>query len=315
MSITLDPIGTIAIQQAKCPICQQIFDNWFCPSCGLSKINSKYTIIDGIFGGTYSLNDYRFCRESNLFETFQLCSKCYTTNPYGAKYCRNCGEKMQSYAIDKNGHGWVDLGLSVLWSTEEMDGLYSWMRPHTDRPYTGNFVADDMDEYNEHADKDPASVEWGNKWRMPTREEVEELIEKCAWEKVVIEYVPNSLGAQWGRRNVNAFKVTGPNGNSIFISATKNLPHVNHHLDVDSKNMICCFWTSTQSAEREYCAYRFFYSIEEHCKTDEEKKRAWLSAPLDKHTLFLKEKHPNLLRKNFRQPIRPVADKKWQGQI
>ena len=185
MRITLDPIATIANRQAKCPICQQIFDNWFCPSCGLSKMNSKYAII----GGTYSLHDYRFCRESIFFETFQLCSKCYTTNPYGAKYCRNCGEKMQSYAIDKNGHGWVDLGLSVLWSTEEMDGLYSWMRPHTDRPYTGNFVADDMDEYNEHADKDPASVEWGNKWRMPTREEVEELIEKCAWEKVVIEKV------------------------------------------------------------------------------------------------------------------------------
>ena len=38
MSITLAPIATIANRQAKCPICQQIFDNWFCPSCGLLMV-------------------------------------------------------------------------------------------------------------------------------------------------------------------------------------------------------------------------------------------------------------------------------------
>ncbi len=311
MSITLDPIATIANQQAKCPICQQIFDNWFCPSCGLSKINSKYTIIDGIFGGTYSLNDYRFCRESNLFETFQLCSKCYTTNPYGAKYCRNCGEKMQSYAIDKNGHGWVDLGLSVLWSTEEVAGTYAWMRAWE---FVDGGVT--MNDYDKKEEKDSAADAWGEKWRMPTREEVEELIEKCAWEKVVIEYVPNSLGAQWGRRNVNAFKVTGPNGNSIFI------PTSQHYKDswncknlICNKNMICSFWTSTQATERDTCAYRFFYRIYGYnCTSENEKNALWLSTPFDKNDFFKNNRHP-YTRKYVCNPIRPVADKKWQGHI
>lgn len=45
---------------------------------------------------------------------------------------------------------------------------------------------------------------WGNKWRTPNRTQIEELIEKCTWEKVVNE-------------THNGYKVTGPNGNSIFI--------------------------------------------------------------------------------------------------
>lgn len=53
---------------------------------------------------------------------------------------------------------------------------------------------------------DVATVKWGESWRMPTTEEVKELIEKCSW--------------GWTTLNsVNGYRVTGPNGNSIFLPA------------------------------------------------------------------------------------------------
>lgn len=49
---------------------------------------------------------------------------------------------------------------------------------------------------------DPATANWGNSWRMPTTIEFVELLEKCEWEFVG-----------------SGYKVTGPNGNSIFFPA------------------------------------------------------------------------------------------------
>ena len=72
--------------------------------------------------------------------------------------------------MDKNGHGWVDLGLSILWSTEEMHGSYMWMRTNGN-PWM-NIL---FEEYKRQEVKDSASHEWGDKWRIPTKEEFEEL--------------------------------------------------------------------------------------------------------------------------------------------
>ena len=53
---------------------------------------------------------------------------------------------------------------------------------------------------------DVAHVRWGGSWRMPTVDECQELVEECSW--------------QWITYNgVNGQKVTGPNGNSIFLPA------------------------------------------------------------------------------------------------
>ena len=51
---------------------------------------------------------------------------------------------------------------------------------------------------------DAAHVNWGGNWRMPTVEECEELEIDCEW--------------TWTTQNgINGHKVTGPNGNSIFL--------------------------------------------------------------------------------------------------
>ena len=53
---------------------------------------------------------------------------------------------------------------------------------------------------------DAATANWGGAWRMPTIAEQEELINNCTW--------------TWTTQNgVNGYKVTGPNGNSIFLPA------------------------------------------------------------------------------------------------
>jgi len=51
---------------------------------------------------------------------------------------------------------------------------------------------------------DAATANWGGNWRMPTSGEIAELVEKCEWEITTLN------GAK-------GYKVTGPNGNSIFL--------------------------------------------------------------------------------------------------
>jgi hypothetical protein len=49
---------------------------------------------------------------------------------------------------------------------------------------------------------DPATANWGNNWRMPTTEEIQELVDSCKWEFTG-----------------SGYKVTGTNGKSIFLPA------------------------------------------------------------------------------------------------
>ena len=108
----------------------------------------------------------------------------------------------------------VDLGLSVLWSTwnlgaeNEFDygGLYGLGDPTgyltsicaSDYYYVGVGGSICGTEY------DLATVKWGDDWRLPTSEELEELVTNCSWESET-------------NNNINGVRVTGPNCNSIFI--------------------------------------------------------------------------------------------------
>lgn len=53
---------------------------------------------------------------------------------------------------------------------------------------------------------DVAHIEWGDEWRMPTIAECEELKNECSWEKTMVH-------------GISGYKVTGVNGNSIFMPA------------------------------------------------------------------------------------------------
>lgn len=109
----------------------------------------------------------------------------------------------------------VDLGLSVKWaawnvgasSPEEYGGYFAWGETEEKNGYdwdTYKFVDIYIGDCISGTQYDVAHVRWGGSWRMPTVDEYRELVKECRW--------------QWITYNgVNGQKVTGPNGNSIFL--------------------------------------------------------------------------------------------------
>ena len=104
------------------------------------------------------------------------------------------------------------------------------------------------------ASDDVATAKWGSQWRMPTKEEFEELMDKCSWDHVNFDgYV--------------CYKVTGPSGKSIFFVAEWPEELWLYKSDY--------YWTSTLDAERNQCAYNIFitsnktidiWSIRSNCR-------------------------------------------------
>ena len=116
-----------------------------------------------------------------------------------------------------NGHEYVDLGLSVKWATcnvgattpEEYGDYYAWGETSPKEEYTEencSTYGKQMSDIAGNAQYDAATANWGGSWRMPTYDELEELITKCT--------------LTWITQNgVNGYNVEGPNGNSIFLPA------------------------------------------------------------------------------------------------
>jgi hypothetical protein len=114
-------------------------------------------------------------------------------------------------------HEWVDLGLSVKWATcnvganapEEYGDYFAWGETSPKESYTDDNCLTygvSMTDISGNPQYDAATANWGGTWRMPTQIERQELIESCSWEFIAIN-------------NVNGMRVTGPNGNSIFLPA------------------------------------------------------------------------------------------------
>ncbi|MBP5719601.1 MAG: hypothetical protein J6W82_00880 [Bacteroidales bacterium] len=132
------------------------------------------------------------------------------------------------------GHEWVDLGLSVYWSTcnlgakspEQYGDYYAWgeIAPQKDGKYEWDsyewyyIEGDALTKYNLNSkygnvdnkailddDDDASHVQWEGTWYMPTTEEILELINGCKWTKKTYKNVAGYEG------------VSKKNGNSIFV--------------------------------------------------------------------------------------------------
>ncbi len=139
------------------------------------------------------------------------------------------------YSGEINGYKYVDLGLSVKWATynvgantpEDYGDYFAWGEVETKEIYNwttykwGSGIANSVTKYVNNPQyatydnkttldfsDDVAHVKWGNRWRMPTQSEVEELINSkiCTWKQITY-------------KGVNCQLVTGPNGNSIVLPA------------------------------------------------------------------------------------------------
>ena len=120
----------------------------------------------------------------------------------------------------------VDLGLSVLWSNcnlgasspTDYGGYFAWGEPtgtlwsgegidYDDKGYswnTSNYGGKNPPAEISGTDLDIVAVHWGDGWRMPTNNEMNELITKCRLMRL------EKGGVRW-------LEITGPNGNSINI--------------------------------------------------------------------------------------------------
>ena len=176
-----------------------------------------------------------------------------------------------------NGHEYVDLGLSVKWATcnvgaqspEDYGEFYAWgetraktiytvkgyrFRASGDAPHNVKFSKYDPDDKSgpfskkvlELAD-DVANVKWGGNWRMPTKEEIEELNWNCDW--------------VWTTQNgVTGVKITskveGYTDRSIFIPAAGYRIDSRHLFAGESGE----YWSSTNSMLKTSAYHLYFDS-------------------------------------------------------
>ena len=128
-------------------------------------------------------------------------------------------------------HAYVDLGLpsGLLWATcnvganrpDDYGNYYAWGETKNNKiRYKWSRGKSKLTKYNTNPDygivdnkevldseDDVAHVNWGGKWRMPTEAELQELIDNCTWRWWIMQ------------NGVKGVRVTGSNGNSIFLPA------------------------------------------------------------------------------------------------
>lgn len=116
----------------------------------------------------------------------------------------------------------VDLGLSVNWATHNVGASaphkVGYLIPLGNVTGTKKSAKRHYEEVS--GASDIATVKMGKGWRMPTAQEMLELIDKCEWKQKTIKGVK---GAQ----------VTGPSGESIFLPAPGQCTKLEGHLDLD----------------------------------------------------------------------------------
>ena len=149
------------------------------------------------------------------------------------------------------GHEYVDLGLSVKWATcnvgatspEDYGHYFAWGETTTKSDYSrsncptyGLSISQLQSQgYIDSEGKltaqyDAATANWGGDWRMPTKEEMRELLNNCTW--------------IWTAQNgVNGYNVKGPNGNSIFLPAAG----YRDRSSLDEAGSCGSYWSSTHS--------------------------------------------------------------------
>lgn len=177
--------------------------------------------------------------------------------------------KQDNACNDANHVHAVDLGLSVKWACcnigatkpEEYGGYYAWGETEEKSNYTGDtykwgytdgtITGWNVTKYCVHEScgnvdnktvlepaDDVAHVKWGGSWRMPTLDEIRELVNRCSWE--------------WTSLNgVDGYRVTGPNGNSIFLPAAG----YRYCTEFDNRGTTGRYWSSSLGGNYSYYYY------------------------------------------------------------
>ena len=159
-----------------------------------------------------------------------------------------------------SGYAAVDLGLpsGLYWATcnigasspEEYGDYYAWGETSVKKYYSEENSETYMSRMNDisgDAQYDAARAIWGGQWRMPTKYEMQELLNLCSWEETTFN-------------GIEGYQVTGPNGNSIFLPVAGAKED-----DYIYNKGYASYWTSTphkgDTGNEEYnigCAYGYY---------------------------------------------------------
>jgi len=203
--------------------------------------------------------------------------KAYATNAVGTSY----GEVLSFTTLVStgtlSGHDWVDLGLpsGTKWATCNVGAdsptaygdYFAWGETTPKETYnwsTYRYCNGDFNTFTKYcsnadygndgftdalttleASDDAATANWGSGWRMPTREEMNELKNNCT--------------VTWTTQNgVNGRLFTGPNGNSIFLPAAGQCDGS----ELGAAGGIGLYWSSSLYTYEPHRAwYLYLYSL------------------------------------------------------
>ena len=215
-SVTTAEVTSITIKTAMCGG-NVTFDGWseitargVCWSTSPNPTINDSKTTDGSGIGSFTSNI------TGLADGTTYYVRAYATNSKGTAYGE---EKSFTTLLSINGYDWVDLGLpsGLKWATcnvgattpEGYGNYYAWGETTTKASYDqSNSVTynQEISDFSGNATYDAARANWGSTWRMPTKAEIEELINNCTW--------------TWTTQNgVNGYRVIGSNGNRIFLPA------------------------------------------------------------------------------------------------
>lgn len=148
-----------------------------------------------------------------------------------------------SKSILISGHESVDLGLSVMWSSMNINADtgyeygygYIWGDPDGEKRKKGEYSSwnrlfinkPTIDNICGNALYDTATYKWGNRWRMPTRREFEELATSCYWDlidenhaKITAKNSDNFIvlgqGSYWTGEAMSVFDWKNQNGKIMW---------------------------------------------------------------------------------------------------
>ncbi|MBQ6276194.1 MAG: hypothetical protein IJK62_05760, partial [Bacteroidales bacterium] len=180
-----------------------------------------------------------------------------------------------NYVLSLNAHEYVDLGLpsGTKWATcnvganspEDYGDYFAWGETSTKNTYSWatyslcNGSQNTLTKYCNNssygnngftdalttleASDDAATANWGSAWRMPTKEEFDELKNNCT--------------VTWTTQNgVNGRLFTGPNGNSIFLPAAG----YRYDSSLGGAGSYGDYWSSSLSTYYPGCAWHLYFN-------------------------------------------------------
>jgi serine/threonine protein kinase len=215
----------------------------------------------------------------SLNETQFVVIKSYHTSINGI----NIKISTQRYEVKKRSASAVDLGLSVKWAdcnlgatrSKNYGSYFAWGEinpkinyilshsyyshykwdtyklcngsPSSLRKYSTNNKYGIVDnKINLEAIDDAATKLWGGNWRIPTKEEFQELIDKCEWKKKEI----------YGNRGYEI--ISKINGNRIFLPAAGCRIEDN----LEGEELYGYYWSSTLDESDPRLAYMLNFGVE-----------------------------------------------------